>query len=206
MRQSRLGSGWTGPARSDGSSATTASHSRSSVSRTAAALRSTPKRLRWRIRRRSLLAFAGPGGRERGQALERAEQECPRAGRRIQQRHGLEQPRTADGSRSASRRSASASGHPIRPATQAVERGVEQRPHQRCRGVVGARRSPRVRRHHALEDPAQHVGRDAAGVASSATMKWNRSNRRSNASRQSVVRNVAPDSGARADEARTGRR
>ena len=205
MRQSRLGSGSTSSGRSAESSAITASQSRSSVSRTAAALRSTPNRFRWRMRRRHALRSEP--------AREATAERCSRAPRRKAPEPAAgsssvtpSSSATASGAPSASRCSATSSDHPGAAGNEGDERRVQHRPHQRRRRVVGPGRAARVRCHDAFEHPSQHVRRDAAGAR-----PFRR--RRSDTARTADRRRRAipcwrchPGARARAGAARTGRR
>ena len=101
-------------------------------------------------------------GREQ---VEGAQQECTRPDGGIEHRDIVER---------GARRALAVGQPPLRFGLAAAEpprhrrgqRGLEQRADQSRRGVVGARGSARVPRHHALEHPAQHVRRDAARLAS----------------------------------------
>ena len=140
------------------SSAMTASQSRSSVRRTAAALRSTPYSERRRMRRR---APGVPGPARMSSAPSRKAPD-PTAGSRMVMRRRArraEQVRIVEqpiGLR------LTAAGVRRKPGRQ---RGAQERVHQRRRRIERAASAARGRLHHAFEHAAQHVRRDEVRTA-----------------------------------------
>ena len=106
------------------------------------------------------------GAPQRDQCIERAEQECPRPGCRIEDSEpaqlwcGIGCDAFVHPARSGSRRHREAAGE------CGFQARVDQLAHQRRGRVVAAACAPLVRIHHAFEHAAEHVGSDEiAGIA-----------------------------------------
>ena len=146
----------------------TASQSRSSVSRTAAALRSTPNR--FLLQHPALSGREGVRGLNGGETLEGAKQECARSNRRIQHGDGGQRSRRVWVA-GPKRRSASPSPHLSRLRDQCDQRGIEHASDQCSGRVERSRRMASLRGHHSFEHAAQHVRRHSTVAVPSVTVK-----------------------------------
>jgi len=99
-----------------------------------------------------------------GQLLERAEQECARAHRRIE--HGeasqVGRPLRRLAAMDPTLRGGRGEAEPVHE--HGLEPGTHDLPHQRGRRVIAAAGTPLGGIHHSFEHPAQHVGRDRVAV------------------------------------------